>query len=181
MKKVIVVVLSIFMIVGCSLLSSGPTKKTEEFFKKYQNLDDSVLKDLELVVEGTTLSTEKEKSDYTKAMKMQYSDLKYKITNEKINGDEAVVTAKISVYDFYKVQTEANKYKTTHESDFMTDNKFDEEKFMEYKLKQMMNTAERVEYTIDISLTKKDNEWTINELDKTTLEKIHGTYNYESE
>ena len=38
MKKVIVVVLSIFMIVGCSLLSSGPTKKTEEFFKKYQNL-----------------------------------------------------------------------------------------------------------------------------------------------
>ena len=76
MKKVIVVVLSIFMIVGCSLLSSGPTKKTEEFFKKYQNLDDSVLKDLELVVEGTTLSTEKEKSDYTKAMKMQYSDLK---------------------------------------------------------------------------------------------------------
>lgn len=181
MKKVIVVVLSIFMIVGCSLLSSGPTKKTEEFLKKYQNLDDSVLKDLELVVEGTTLSTEKEKSDYTKAMKMQYSDLKYKITNEKINGDEAVVTAKISVYDFYKVQTEANKYKTTHESEFMTDNKFDEEKFMEYKLKQMMNTAERVEYTIDISLTKKDNEWTINELDKTTLEKIHGTYNYESE
>lgn len=181
MKKVIVVVLSIFMIVGCSLLSSGPTKKTEEFLKKYQNLDDDVLKDLELVVEGTTLSTEKEKSDYTKAMKMQYSDLKYKITNEKINGDEAVVTAKISVYDFYKVQTEANKYKTTHESEFMTDNKFDEEKFMEYKLKQMMNTAERVEYTIDISLTKKDNEWTINELDKTTLEKIHGTYNYESE
>ena len=181
MKKVIVVVLSIFMIVGCSLLSSGPTKKTEEFLKKYQNLDDSVLKDLELVVEGTTLSTEKEKSDYTKAMKMQYSDLKYKITNEKINGDEAVVTAKISVYDFYKVQTEANKYKTTHESEFMTDNKFDEEKFMEYKLKQMVNTAERVEYTIDISLTKKDNEWTINELDKTTLEKIHGTYNYESE
>lgn len=181
MKKIIIIILSMFMLVGCSLFTNGPTKKVEEFFKKYQNLDDSVLKDLELVAEGTTLSTEKEKSDYTKAMKMQYSDIKYEITNEKINGDEAVVTAKISVYDFYKVQSEANKYKTTHESEFMTNNLFDEEKFMEYKLKQMMNTTDRVEYTIDISLTKKDNEWTINELDKTTLEKIHGTYNYESE
>ena len=181
MKKVIVVVLSIFMIVGCSLLSSGPTKKTEEFFKKYQNLDDSVLKDLELVVEGTTLNTEKEKSDYTKAMKMQYSDLKYKITNEKVNGDEATVTAKISVYDFYKVQTNANNYRLSHESEFLTDNVFDESKFMEYKLKQMINATDRVEYTIDINLTKKDNEWTVNEFDKTTLEKIHGTYNYESE
>ena len=45
----------------------------------------------------------------------------------------------------------------------------------------MINATDRVEYTIDINLTKKDNEWTVNEFDKTTLEKIHGTYNYESE
>lgn len=180
MKKFLVIFLSIFLVVGCSF-GNTPTKKAEDTLKKYQNLDDSVLKDLELVVEGTTLNTEKEKSDYTKAMKMQYSDLKYKITNEKVNGDEATVTAKISVYDFYKVQTNANNYRLTHESEFLTDNVFDESKFMEYKLKQMINVTDRVEYTIDINLTKKDNEWTVNEFDKTTLEKIHGTYNYESE
>ena len=60
MKKFLVIFLSIFLVVGCSF-GNTPTKKAEDTLKKYQNLDDSVLKDLELVVEGTTLNTERKK------------------------------------------------------------------------------------------------------------------------
>ena len=34
---------------------------------------------------------------------------------------------------------------------------------------------------IEINLTKEDGSWKVLPLDKTTLEKIHGTYNYEQE
>ena len=111
-----------------------------------------------------------------KAMKTQYSDLKYEIVSEDVNGDEATVTAKITVYDFYKVQKEANEYRLTHEDEFDT-----EDDFILYKLKNMMEASDRVDYTITVDLVKEDDEWVVQSFDKTTLEKIHGTYNYESE
>ena len=183
MKKILMILtvfVSVILLSGCTM-DNTPTKKVENFLNNYRNLDNSVTSQMDKMINTDNLMSADQKTAYGDVLKRQYQDLTYTIKDERIDGDNATVTAEIEVYDFYKVQTEANKYKTTHESEFMTDNKFDEEKFMEYKLKQMMNTAERVEYTIDISLTKKDNEWTINELDKTTLEKIHGTYNYESE
>ena len=33
-----------------------------------------------------------------------------------------------------------------------------------------------VEYDVKFKLTKKDNEWILNPLDRSTLEKIHGLY-----
>ena len=111
MKKILVICLSVFLLVGCSLNKNTPTKKVEELFKKYQNLDNAVLDDLELVVEGTTLTTDYQKTTYTNIMKMQYSDLKYTIEDETVNGDDATVKAKITVYDFYKAQKDAEKYK----------------------------------------------------------------------
>ena len=62
MKKILVICLSVFLLVGCSLNKNTPTKKVEELFKKYQNLDNAVLDDLELVVEGTTLTTDYQKN-----------------------------------------------------------------------------------------------------------------------
>lgn len=84
MKKILVICLSVFLLVGCSLNKNTPTKKVEELFKKYQNLDNAVLDDLELVVEGTTLTTDYQKTTYTNIMKMQYSDLKYAIEDETV-------------------------------------------------------------------------------------------------
>ncbi len=52
---------------------------------------------------------------------------------------------------------------------------------MDYKLKNMIEATDRVEYTIVIDLEKEDDEWIAKPFDKTTLEKIHGTYNYEKE
>lgn len=178
MKKVIIVLMSLFLTVGC-FMDNTPSNEVNKLFKKYQALDDAVLDDLEFVTEGLDLKTEKQKENYTKAMKMQYSDIKYQILDEEINGDEATVKVKISVYDFYKVQKEADEYKDTHNEEFIIDGNYDEEKFLNYKLDKLINASDRVEYTIDVNLTKEDDTWVVEPLDKTTLEKIHGTYNYD--
>ena len=116
-----------------------------------------------------------------KAMKMQYSDIKYEIIDEDITGDEAIVKVKITVYDFYKVQKEANDYLSNHPDEFQKDNVHDKNKFMEYKLKNMLEATDRVDYTITVELEKENDEWVAKSFDKNTLEKIHGTYNYEGE
>ena len=49
---------------------------------------------------------------------------------------------------------------------------------MDYRLEQLMNVSDKVKYTIDFTLTKRDNEWKLNELSETDREKINGTYLY---
>ncbi len=180
MKKILVILSCMFLLVGC-VLDKTPKNATEDLFKKYQKLDDVVLSDLELTTEGSDLTNKKQKEDYMKAMKMQYSDLKYEITDSDITGDTAVVTVNITVYDFYKVQKEANEYLKNNPDEFLTDNVHDKDKFMEYKLKNMLDASDRVDYTIKVNLEKEDDEWVAQSFDKTTLEKIHGTYDYERE
>ena len=180
MKKFLIILSFLFLMVWCSW-NNTPSKKTEDLLKKYQTLDEGVISDLELTTESANLSSEKDKENYMKAMKMQYSDMKYKIVNEEIEGDEATVTVNISVYDFYKVQKEADKYKEDNDDEFLTDGVFDEIKFMSYKLKNMLDADERVDYTIQVKLEKEKDKWVPLALDKETLEKIHGTYDYESD
>lgn len=178
MKKFILIIFTAFLLVGCSL-NNTPSKRVEEVLKKYQTLDSSVVDNLELITEGVEdLKNSKDREKYTKIMKTQYSDLKYTIKDEKIDGDEATVTVDISVYDYYKIQRDANDYLESHRDEFYTDDVYDEAKFLEYKLKKMMDASDRIEYTIDVNLVKENDKWEVVEFDKDTLEKIHGTYNY---
>lgn len=180
MKKFLALVCCALIMVGCGFRNT-PKKTVDELFKKYQSLDEAVISDLELVSEGSTLTNSDQRDDYMKAMKMQYSDLKYEIIDEVVNGDEATVTVNISVYDFYKAQKDADNYLLTHQSEFETDDVYDSIKFTAYKIKQMLESSERVDYTIKVYLDKEDEKWIVRAFDKTTLEKIHGTYNYENE
>lgn len=178
MKKILLFI-SLFLLVGCSK-NSTPTRATETFLKKYQTLDESVLSDLELSSESGSLSTNEQKELYMKAIKMQYSDMKFKITDEHITADDAVVTVNITVYDFYKSKMETDMYLNNHRDTFLDENqKLDNDKFIMYKLKNMLETSDRIEYTILIYLKKEDKDWKVLPLDKVTLEKLHGTYNYD--
>ena len=71
MKKIIYLVLSILFlsVIGCTNLSNTPTKKTEEFLKNYQTLDNSVLTDLNEVVDNDTTLNERQKTMYKDIMK----------------------------------------------------------------------------------------------------------------
>ena len=105
-------------------------------------------------------------------------DMKYEIKEEKIDGDNAVVTAQITVYDYYNAEKEANTYLTNNPDKFKTDDVYDESLFTDYKLEQLDKVTDTVDYTIDFTLTKVDNEWVVNDLTNEQLEKIHGVYAY---
>ena len=176
MKK-LVLLLSLFLI-GCSDLSNTPTKKAEEFLKKYQTLDSSVISDLNNVVNESDLN-ETQRSMYIDIMKKHYQNLSYEIKDETIDGDEAVVTVEIAVTDFKKVLDEANNYMNNNKEEFNDENgEYSVVKFNDYKLNKLKEAKDKIRYTIEIKLTKINEDWTVDKLDSKTYDKINGVYNY---
>ena len=176
MKK-LVLLLSLFLI-GCSDLSNTPTKKAEEFLKKYQTLDSSVISDLNNVVNESDLN-ETQRSMYIDIMKKHYQNLSYEIKDETIDGDEAVVTVEIAVIDFKKVLDEANNYMNNNKEEFNDENgEYSVVKFNDYKLNKLKEAKDKIRYTIEIKLTKINEDWTVDKLDSKTYDKINGVYNY---
>ena len=176
MKK-LVLLLSLFLI-GCSDLSNTPTKKAEEFLKKYQTLDESVISDLNNVVNESDLN-ETQRSMYIDIMKKHYQNLSYEIKDETIDGDEAVVTVEIAVTDFKKVLDEANNYMNNNKEEFNDENgEYSVVKFNDYKLNKLKEFKHKIRYTIEIKLTKINEDWTVDKLDSKTYDKINGVYNY---
>ena len=53
---------------------------------------------------------------------------------------------------------------------------YDEDKFMDYKLSQMENVTDTVKYTIEFTLTKVNDEWQLDELSNSDIEKLHGIF-----
>ena len=178
MKKLIGIGLCI-LLCGCNDLSNTPTKKTEEFLKKYQSLDSSVLTDLDNVLNEDTTLNESQKVMYEDIMKKHYQNLVYEIKEETIDGDEAVVTVEISVTDFKKVLDEANNYMNNNMEEFNDENgNYSVSKFNDYKLNKLKDAKDKVRYTLEISLTRVNDEWTVDTQDQMTYDKINGVYNY---
>ena len=178
MKKLIGIGLCI-LLCGCNDLSNTPTKKTEEFLKKYQSLDNSVLTDLDNVLNEDTTLNESKKVMYEDIMKKHYQNLVYEIKEETIDGDEAVVTVEISVTDFKKVLDEANNYMNNNMEEFNDENgNYSVSKFNDYKLNKLKDAKDKVRYTLEISLTRVNDEWTVDTQDQMTYDKINGVYNY---
>lgn len=176
MKK-LVYILFLFLLVGCNDLSNTPTKKTEEFLKKYQTLDESVINDLESVVNESDLNDE-QKTIYIDIMKKQYQSLNYEIKDETLDGDEAITTVEISVIDFKKELDEANDYLKNNKEEFYDNGEYSIVKFNDYKLNKLKEAKDKVRYTIEIKLTKINDKWTVDNLSNETYDKINGVYNY---
>ena len=147
MKKILSILLIGFVLVGCNMMNT-PTKKVEEFLMSYQTLSDDVVSDLELSTEMENL-TSTNKVTYMDAMQRNYKNLKYEIVDEQIDGDDATVTAKITVYDLYKAMKESTDYLVDNSSEFEIDGVYDQDKYREYELDEMLKTNYTVDYTID--------------------------------
>lgn len=160
-RELLMIVLILVIITGCGLtkLSNTPIKQVELFLNKYQTLDEDVLNDLNAVVmtEDKFNGTQKEK--YKKIMKNHYQNLIYKIKEEEINGDTAIVTVEIDVTDYSRITNE---------------DKLDMDKY----LNMLENSKDKVKYTLELGLTKIDDKWQINQISKSDEEKIHGAYIY---
>lgn len=179
MKKIFLVVMTLLLLVGCESVMNNPTKRVEVFLNKYQTMDSEVLTQLDDTLNKDGTLSDNQKKDYKELMKKQYQNLTYTIKDEEVDGNNAIVKVEIEVYDFNKAMTNADNYLTEHQDEFIDDNDtINNEKFMDYKIKQMKDMSEKVKYTIDFSLTKKDNQWQLDNIDEITRQKIHGIYNY---
>lgn len=180
MKKFLLGILTIFFVVGCGCKNMNTAKvEVEKYLDRYRTQDSAVMEELDRTVAEEEL-TDAQKDIYRDIMIRQYKDLKYEVTNETYDGDTAVVNVKVTVYDLYKVQKDAESYQKEHPEEFNDEsNAYDKTLFLDYKLEQMKKNTDTVEYTIDVHLTKEDGKWKVEQLSNTDLEKIHGIYNYE--
>ena len=103
LKKIFIVFLGLFLLVGCTATDNTPSSKVEEFMEKYQRLDDEVLTQLDLTLDSDTEMNADQKKDYRSLMEKQYQNLSYKITDEKVEDDTATVDVEIEVFD-YKIK-----------------------------------------------------------------------------
>lgn len=177
--------LSIMLIIsivlsGCSIakdMTNTPTKKVEEFLNKYQSNDKDVINDLENIVDNSSSFTTDDKQRYIDLMKKHYQDMTYDVKNEKIDGNTANVEVAITVRDYSKVISEANKYKEENPDKFKNDDGvYDETLFTNYKLEKLEKVTDTISYTLNLALTKKDGEWTLDDLSSTDEDKLNGTY-----
>ena len=175
-KKIAICLLLLIITTACSI-GSTPTSSVERLLAKYNNADEEIVVELDDYVNTSTL-TDEQNEKYKNIYLKQFRDMKYEIKEELVDGDKATVTAQITVYDYYTAEKKANDYLTNNSDEFKTDGEYDESLFTNYKLKQLNDVTDTVDYTIDFTLTKVDNDWVVNELTNEQLEKIHGVYEY---
>lgn len=181
MKKVWSILIGALLLTGCGTkLFNTPTKKVEAYFSNYQSLDKSVLKQLDKVVAEEEKFNTKQREAYRDLMKKHYRNLTYDIKDEKINGDTATVTTEIEVTDYSKVLEDADQYLKDHPKQFAdeTTGDYNESAYMDYRIEKLKKADEKVKYTLEMTVTKVDGEWVIDNPSDVALQKIHGIYRY---
>ena len=172
MKKIVLFLITLCMVVGCACTKDKASDAVKEYLNKYNNQHEKVLAELDNVIKDEEFD-EDTSEKYKNVMTKQYKDLSYKIVEENYNGEEATVKTKITVYDLYSAQKEAEEYKNNHKNEFMdVDGNYEAKKFLNYKLDQMKKTTKTVEYTIDFKVLKKDGKWVLDTVSTEMLEKI---------
>lgn len=180
MKKMGYLLLSL-LLVGCGTkeLMNTPTKKVEMFLSSYQSLDEKVIEQLNTTAKEEEDFNTEQREEYIEIFKKHYKELTYDIKDEVVDGDEATVTVEIEVTDYSKIMSDAEDHLTESPDEFKDEEGiYDKSLFTGYRIKQLKEAKERVKYTLDVTLTKVDDVWKINDLSKTDRMKIHGLYQY---
>lgn len=179
--KLLLVVGICLVLAGCGCMKKTAKGAVQDYLNQYKNLSSNVISSMDDVVNDENL-TDSQKEKYRDILKRQYQDLKYEIVNEKYDGDNATVDVKITVYDLYKVQKDANNYLTNSGDEFKENGVYSNDLFMNYKLDKMKKVTDTVEYNITFNVTKDDKgNYKVNDLSNSDLEKIHGVYNYDND
>ena len=177
LKKIISLLVVSLLLFGCG--ANTAKNAVETYLKKYKTLDSEVLVDLESTIEKENLNDHQSEA-YRDILKKQYQDLSYEITEEEYDEDVSYVSVKIEVYDLYKAQENASYYLQNNPNEFNDENgEYSVDKFLDYKLEQMKNMTDRVEYTITFTVTKEDDKYVVSQPTENDLKKIHGVYNYD--
>lgn len=164
-KKLLLLVIPLLLLVACTMANT-PTSKVEELFTKYQTLDTDIDTGISSVLDEQNLS-ESQKERYRKILENQYRNLTYQIKEEIIDGNTATITVEIEVLDLKKTINDL-----TFDSSIYTKETYDEE-----KLNRLEKAKDKVKYTLELTVTKNDNdEWKLNALTNENIKKIQGMY-----
>lgn len=157
--------LLVFMCFGCEI-NNTPTSKVDELFNKYQMVDDDISLGITNVLDEQNYN-EAQRKRYRAILERQYRDLSYEIKEEKVDGDEAVITVEIEVYDYKKAISNLTYDSSTTSL----------EEYNNKKLDLLEKAKDKVVYTLDIDLSKdSDGKWKVNALSNANLKKIQGMY-----
>ncbi len=170
----------VFFLIFLCLFFCGCTKtdarfEVESYLNKFKNHDELVRQSLNDILEEQQLDDE-DKSLYELIMKRQYTDLEYKVKDEKYNGDEAVISVLITVYDYENSKNLA--LEEINDNPFKYDT-LDER--LHLILKKMDEEEKRIDYSIDFKVFYYDDKWVLDKPSISVLEKIHGIYDYEDD
>lgn len=180
MKKIIICILSILFLSGCNeKMFNTPTKQVEMFFQNYQTLHEDVLKQLNNVVNEEENFNADQRLAYKELMKKHYQNLKYEIKDEKIDGDIAIVTVEIEVKDYSKSLKESDNYLESNKAEFYDEKGvYNEFLFTTYRIEQLEKVKDTVKFTLNLSLTKINDEWKLDDISNIDEQKINGVYYY---
>lgn len=183
MKKKILLfiftVLSVLTLTGCDTLMNTPTKRVEKMLSMYQTKDKEVLNQLDQVILEESILDNDLKDRYRELMKKQYGDLSYKVKNETIDGNTAVVEVEIEVYDYNSAIKQLENDLITNNGNYVDDTgNLLTSKYNAEKIRLMENVKSRVTYTLNFTVAKIDNKWIVDDLTETERMKLHGLYAY---
>ncbi|MBR5662898.1 MAG: membrane lipoprotein lipid attachment site-containing protein [Bacilli bacterium] len=176
MKKIIVIILTLFLVSGC-IKKDLASDVVKAYLNNYVNLTSDVKESLNKTISENNEFSDLNKKMYKKILLRQYKDLKYTILTEEYDRDKALITVNINVYDLNKADEAATNYLSTNLKEFYdNDDKFNNDKYINYKLNLMYESKDRVDYNIVFFLNKKKNKWVLEQPTDSDLEKIHGIY-----
>lgn len=175
MKKIILIILSITLIMGCGKTSTAKDP-VDLYLSSYKNLEYQVLVDMEKVISQEEDMNDSQKQEYRDILKKQYIDLQYEIISETYNEDYATIEVEIKVYDYALAKESSSTYLKENYNEFIVDEDYDPSLYMDYKLSLYKTMIDKVTYIIEFGVYKEDGIWKLDEISTTTLEKIHGIY-----
>ena len=163
MKKLFLIIFSFTMLVGCTL-GNTPTSRVEDMLTNYQMVTNNIDISYTYLTDDINLNQDI-RDDYEEAIKKQYKNLSYEVKEEVIDGDNAIVTIEIEVMNYKNAIDKYNK--ASYEID----------EYHELVLEQIKNSKEMITYTLDISLTKDNNDtWNVDTLTEENRNKLLGIY-----
>ncbi len=177
-KKILVVLCAILLFTGCScaMNDNKPEEAVDTFFEKYRAKDDDIITQLKETIENENL-TDDSKEKYQELMEKQYDQFAYVIKDTKQEDNKATVTVELTVLNYRSAILEAEE-ELKNDPDKFNDDKgnFSDEKYMDYKIEKMSEVTDTTTHTIDLSLTKENGMWKVDQLSGDDISKLHGLY-----
>ena len=139
--------------------------------KQYQNLSYKI-KDEEIDGDNATVLVEIEVFDYATSIN---KSRKYYDEHPDEFKDEDKATINDDNKDNNKDDNTLGD-KASDAVDSAKDKIEESSKYIEYKIKQMMNVTDKIKYEITFHLTKVDGTWKVDDISDIDRQKIHGLY-----